>query len=358
MPSSSAISKSSTMPSSTGVLMGSTRFRLAVCWLTTSVALSCGDLPPTANGQPPGRDRTIRRAAVPAAAWDAATTGQFAPDAFALLPEGPRPRAGSRSAAVVPQGVPQGARPGGETTMADRGGSDSGGFAWSSLISEDTLTDEVKDLREAVTAACSSPTVFKGGGYEKAREAFSALAVSFGVITEYDGDVRWQRHAETARDLFARAGFNCKVGTDQSLAEAKARIDDLAKLLDGNAPQGRSDRSEDFLWSLVAGRSPLMRRLEQAEGAVLEATSDKAGFDRQRDALRHAAEVIAVIGEVIQRPAFDDHDDDAYRGYAAAMRDAAVAARDAAEKRDYQAARDAVSRIRKSCTDCHGDYRG
>jgi hypothetical protein len=305
------------------------------------------------HGQTPGRAGAVRRAEPPAGAWDPATSALFVPDAFALLPEGPRPVLDGRQASTGPQvAEPDPARSGPAAAAKERG------FAWSALVSEDTLTDEVKDMKERVAAAAGSATVFKGGGYEKARDALTSLAMCFGVIAEFDGEVRWQRHAETARDLFARAGFNCKVGTDQSLAETKARIEDLGRLLDGSPPQGRSDRSEDFLWSQVAGRSPLMRRLEQAEATVLEATAAKADFDRQRDELRHAAEIIAMIGEVIQRPDFEDHDDQAYRGYAAAMRDAAATIPAAVERRDYPAARDAVVRVRKSCTDCHGDYRG
>jgi hypothetical protein len=330
------------------------RSRLPGCGLVIASLFSPALVPQaTVRGQTPGRDGAVRRAAVPAEGWDPATTALFAPDAFALLPAGPRPASGGRRA---PAGAAE-REPGPVGGPADKPATGDR-FSWSTLVSEDTLTDEVKDMKELVAAAAGSPTVFKGGGYEKARDAFSALAVCFGVIAEYDGEVRWQRHAETARDLFARAGFNCKVGTDQSMAEAKARLEDLGKLLDGSPPQGRPDRSEDFLWSQLAGRSPLMRRLEQAEATVLEATAAKGDFDRQRDELRHAAEIIAMIGEVIQRPDFDDHDDEAYRDHAAAMRDAAAGIRAAVDRRDYPAAREAVVRVRTSCTDCHGDYRG
>jgi len=64
-----------------------------------------------------------------------------------------------------------------------------------------------------------------------------------------------------------------------------------------------------------------------------------------------------VIGEVIQQKDFEYHDDDTYRGYSAAMRDAAVEARDAVRKGNYEAARAAVGALKKSCDTCHGDYR-
>jgi hypothetical protein len=128
-------------------------------------------------------------------------------------------------------------------------------------------------------------------------------------------------------------------------------------MLDGGTPAGRPDRDEDFQWSQVAARPALMSRLESAEGALAAAVASKADFSRQLERVVREAEIVAVIGEVIQRKDFEYHDDDTYRGYAAAMRDAAIGARDAAAKKDHDAASTAVGVLKKSCDACHGDYR-
>ena len=170
--------------------------------------------------------------------------------------------------------------------------------------------------------------------------------------------MRWKQHAGTARDLFASAGSACADGTDQAYAEARARLADLAAMLDGNAPAGRPDRRADFLWSEAAGRPELMIRLEQARDALRQAVASPPDFGRGREELLHAVEIVAVIGEVIRQPDFPDHDDDTYRGHSTAMRDAAVEAREACERDDYESARAAVGRLEKACADCHADYRG
>lgn len=289
----------------------------------------------------------IRRAPPPSGTWSPLVANAFFEDAFATL-EGPRPDF-SRVATT-----------GGAATTGTMGGGEPAGdgFRWSTLVSEDTLTDEIKDLKDIATEACASPSAFKGGGYGTARAAFSSLAVAFGVIAAYDGDVRWQKDAATARDLFARAGFNCKVGTDQSFAEAKARLEDLDRMLQGSSPEGRPEREEDFLWSQVAGRPPLMMRLEDALETLRPAIASAGEFRQQVESALHATEVIAMIGEVIQQRDFEYHDDETYVGYSTEMRDAAVELRRACREGDYDAARAAASRIEKSCSTCHGDYRG
>ena len=202
-----------------------------------------------------------------------------------------------------------------------------------------------------------SESDFKGGGYNAARDAFSAVAVAFGIAAAHDGEVRWKKDAENARDLFARVGFNCKVGTVGSFKESKERFADLETLLDGGSPDKKADRDEDFLWSQVAGRPALMNRLEAAEGAAAAAIASKADFDKAAESLLREVEMVAAIGEVIQQKDFEYHDDDTYRRYSSAMRDAAVKARDATRKGDYDAARAAVGEMKKSCDTCHGDYR-
>jgi hypothetical protein len=230
-------------------------------------------------------------------------------------------------------------------------------FAWSKLVSGDTLTDEIKDLKDRATATVATSSTFKGGGYDEAREAFSMLALAFGLIAAHDDDIRWQRDAATARDLFARTGFNCKVGTDQTFNESRLRIEDLEAMIQGNPPRGQPEPREDFRWSQVAGRSPLMQRLEQAADALNASVASSAGFKSGADRLFHEAEIVAAIGEVICQPDFEYFDDETYREYAGSMRDAAVRVREACLKQDYEAARAAVGEISKSCDACHGDYR-
>lgn len=284
----------------------------------------------------------------PPASWDKATETAFFDDAFATLegerPEFDRERGSRDQPGVLPP------RPSPDDSED--------GFMWSVLVSPDTLTDEIKDMKARVDAAVASASDFKGGGYDDARVGFSAIALAFAVIAAHDGDVRWKKDSQQARDLFARVGANCKVGTAQSFAEAKARVADLGTLLDGGSLEASPERDDDFKWSQVAGRPALMARLEAADALVAAAVASKGDFTKQVEQLLHETEMIATIGEVIQRPDYEYHDDDTYRGHAAAMRDAAIQARDAAAKNDYDAARTAVGALKKSCDTCHGDYRG
>jgi hypothetical protein len=242
-------------------------------------------------------------------------------------------------------------------TAGNSAGPSPGGFKWSSLVSEDTLVDEIKTQIELLGPAVASPTTFKGGGYDQARRSFSMLAVAFGLIAAHDEDVRWKKDAATARDLFARAGFNCKTATDQGFNESKLRIEDLQSMMNGSPPAGKPDREEDFTWSQAAARPALMARLEGAEKAIAAGLSSSGEFTKNQAAIFHEAEIVAAIGEVIGLPDFEYHDDESYLEFSRGMRDAAVRVRDAAMKKDYDAARAAAGGISKACSSCHEAYR-
>lgn len=319
-------------------------FRTAVAVALIASLTVAGGLCEARDGR--GASRAIQRAKPPSASWDKTTSKTFHDDAFAEL-EGERPDFAASAARPA-----SGANQTGPSSAPA-----AGGFQWSSLISEETLTDEIKDMKNVLAGVVASQSDFKGGGYDKAREAFGAVALAFGVIAAYDQDIRWKKDAETARDLFARVGSNCKVGTDQSYNESKLRVGDLESLLDGIAPTARADREEDFRWSQVAGRPALMTRLELADATLAAAAASKSDFDKAVERVLRDAEIVAVIGQVIQQADYEYFDDDIYRGYSSEMRDAALRVRDAAKKKDYEAARASLGALKKSCDSCHGDYR-
>ena len=325
--------------------MPRSRLNYAVAAIVAGLLCALFDSGTLQAWQPRGRER-VRAKPPRADRRDRGTSSAFLDDAFSSL-EGDRPD----FAAAARSGAPAVA------SAASGSSAGPGAFRWSALVSPDTLADEVKEQRSALAAATVSESDFKGGGYDAARNAFSSVALAFGIIAAHDGDVRWRKDAENARDLFARVGFNCKVGTTGSFKEAKERVADLQTLLDGGSPDRKADREEDFLWSQVAARPALMARLEAAEGAAAAAIASKGDFDRAVESLIHEMEMTAAIGEAIQQRDYEFHDDDTYRGYSSTMRDAAVRARDAARKGDYDAARTAVGDLKKSCDTCHGDYR-
>jgi cytochrome c556 len=227
---------------------------------------------------------------------------------------------------------------------------------WSRLLAAEAIEDEVKSLRAELAEAVGTPTAFKGGGFQRAREQLSLLAVLFAIDAQYDGAVRWQKQAAGLRNALARAGLNCKVGTDASYKEAKARADDLETIVGGGTIA--TTAADDLPWPQVAERGPLMKRLERAmQQGVSAGTANPAALERQAGTLAHEAQLIAALAEVISQPGYEFADDETYLEYAHGMRDQALRLRDAAAKGSYDEARAAAGELSKACSNCHEGYR-
>jgi hypothetical protein len=242
-------------------------------------------------------------------------------------------------------------------TSSGDAGAEQTGFSWSQLITAEVIEDEVKQISRRLSTEIDKPGPFKGGDFKKARTSLSTLAFLFGVTAEYNAEIRWKAEAAGLRDRFSRAGFNCKVGTDQSYEQAKARRGELEDLIRGDRPS-TTPASTDQAWFKIADRTPLMQRLEAAvDGKISPAIGSAGNFRRQRSTLTHEAQIVAAIAKVIAADGYDYADDEIYLEYAERLQEAARQLGEAAEKRDYQTAREAAGEMNKACSECHEDYR-
>ena len=293
---------------------------------------------------PIARAEPAQRAKPPA--WTDDQRELFPTDARKLL-VGPRPDFGQMVAAAsqAQAGSPEQAEPATE-------------YRWSEVISTATLETEIKRQATEVSQLVGSATAFKGGGYRKCRNSFSVLAVMFAISAEHDEGARWRDKAAGLAALFARAGSNCKVGTDASFREAAARGEDLAALVRGGRPDVPEPKP-DQNWGSLADRSPLMRRMEQAQQERLQPLLGSAReFSRGAEDALHEAQVLAALAELLTRDGFEDAEDDDYANFARALRDGAGDLSRAADNDNYEAARAAAGKASQSCSECHENYRG
>jgi hypothetical protein len=286
--------------------------------------------------------------------WDQRTLDKFFSDARSTL-EGERPNfnnGASASASRTSPGNPSG------PAAPEIPGAPAGEFAWSKIISPESLQDEIKSYQNLVKDDVKNPSAFKGEGFKRARRNFSMLAVAFAVIAEYDGDVRWKNQALVARDLFAKTGFNCKVATDQSYSDAKARADDLIALVRGETLPSTGNPETKTPWAKVANRPPLMNRLELAQQNRIAIWTANAGdFGKNLEAIYREAQIVAVLAEVIQREGYDFTDDNSYKSFARDLEKHALEIAEAAKSKNFEQARLAAGELAKACSNCHGSFR-
>ena len=254
---------------------------------------------------------------------------------------------------------------GGGNTGGNVGGSDplpmpvAGGNGWAALISATTLEDEIKRIKLELDKDVTTPTEFNGLGHKKCRKNFSVLGLMFAVTSEYDGNVRWKDDAPLARDLFSRAGRNCKVATPASYNESKQRKEDLAAMVGGSklesngpAPAAETD------WSQACERSELMKRIEAANKKLKELSSNAGAFTGGAAEAKHEAEMLAAISTAMMKDGMPDAGDEDYEAFCKTIKNSAVEIIESIKLKSADGASKALGNISKACDDCHETYRG
>ena len=257
-----------------------------------------------------------------------------------LLTGQPRPKNAPRSDTSLPEGY-----------------SSPNVSAWSKIISAETIEDEVQTIKLEIDKVVTTPQRFAGGGYVLARRHFSVLALLFGVINEYDGDVRWKADSAAARDLFAHAASVTKAGSLQVFQTAKACKSDLQDLV-GGAKLGHAPNQSTSDWGQVADRVPLMQRLELAHQTRLSKwTANESEFAKRKSSIVHEAAITAAIAETLTREGMDDAVDDEYAAYCQRIKEAAQKIIHSVRIENYPTAREAAGEMSKACSECHELYR-
>jgi cytochrome c556 len=298
--------------------------------------------------------KTVRRAQPPK--FDKPNSNFFA-DAFKEGLAGERPATLGQPGTAIARNVP-----GGNTNVVPSAPANTGGVegsGWAAIISASTLEDIVKSMKLQVDTGVTTPSDFAGKGYKAARRDFSVLAMTFGIIGEYDGDVRWKKDAPVARDAFKQTAANAKVGTTGVFNEAKKRKEELQDLVGGSNPfEGKSADAKIANWKEVCDRSPLMQHLENVwEPRLKPALSDKGQFNANLEKVTQDAEVFAAIAAVLAKEGMEDADTEEYKALCLKLQKAAREIADACKSKNFDQASKAATEIGKSCTECHENYR-
>ena len=250
----------------------------------------------------------------------------------------------------------------GELEVANAGSGanqpDESEFKWSALIDADTLATEIKRINNQLGVALRKSGSFQAGGNLLCRRDFGLLAVLFGVVREFDEDVRWKRHGQQVQSFCFRACQNCKTASAQSFTAAKDVLAMLEDLFRGQTPAAEwpSDPSGE---KLLVDRPQLMLSMERSVKEHLSpALASSREFRKRFQRAAQQAQVLAVLAEVIQQEGYEYADDGTYLDEARQLREAAGELSRAAKEKDYEAARAAAGRVRQSCSRCHEGYRG
>ncbi len=293
------------------------------------------------SSQPPKRIRKVRRVAKPK--FDDSKDDIYFKDVFSEGLVGDRPIADMQSM-LASQDTGQRTIDAGDAT------------GWSTLINGTTIEDEIKSLNQTLVRLLTTPVKFKTT-FNDVQQTMALLSMSFAIICEFDGDVRWQDHAPAAQAALQQAAVNARSNSDQAFNYCNARKFDLEDLVRGGSFAETEKPMAALKWGDVIGRTETMKRLATSDELLKEWTADKKTFAQQKSKIVIEAQWVAAIAAVIAKEGMDDADVDEYLNFCVAMKEAAIQTAMATQNDDFEAASKFANLVSQSCNNCHEDWR-
>ncbi len=228
---------------------------------------------------------------------------------------------------------------------------------WSQYVTREAVEDEIKSIQSHLQSQLTTRGRFNSQ-FADIRQQFNMLSMLFGIVHEYNQDIRWKQNAHGAQIAFADVADKTQAPSESAFAISVQRNEDLTELIRGESVAFESTPPTALDWPAVIDRQPIMVRLEQSlETALKPATSNSNEFEKNLDSLSQQTNIVSALAQVLVQDSMEDADDDGYVAFSRALGVGASDLLKAIETRDFELASQSVNVIEQSCNDCHGEWR-
>lgn len=230
-----------------------------------------------------------------------------------------------------------------------------GATAWNDLMPIDVLQEEVKKVRNHLTASMQSQKTYNDGFKEIAVDG-AILAALGGVAREHSEAASWKANAHFVRDFGSQlATASAGLGKD-NYEKSKSAYEKLSSIFGGSVPADAGDVPAERPFHEAADRGQLMKRIEKAKDWMRLNINTEAKLKSETEAVLHEAMIIATFGKVVATDGYSNADEEDYKKYAEALVVGAQEAAAAAKDQSFSKFTDALNKVNKSCADCHANY--
>lgn len=250
----------------------------------------------------------------------------------------------------------------GESGAADakagRSGTAERKFDWSRAVDGELLVDEIKRLAMVLKQATRSNQTWIAYGGDKLQSDLATLSVLFGVIAEWEADIRFKSDAQSIGSLVSDAAGNVADAPGSARTIARSVSHSLQDLIEGNRITGLNSHQLPVDWGTTVDRTQLMGRLEEAIEQNLDGGLQSPNrMSSRRQELSREANLSTIIFGALTREGCKDADQPAYAAYCRSAARDSVALRRAIADNQFEKARSALIRIRRVCDECHEGFR-
>jgi hypothetical protein len=230
-----------------------------------------------------------------------------------------------------------------------------GEIDWATVISIEVLNDEVKQIRNRLTANLQTVATFNREQEANKLDAvvLSALAA---IAIIHPGDLNWKEKAPYIRDLANVIFLNSSESGREPFAECEVAFEQIQAMLDGGPipPELQADPARSP--TEVADRFDLMYRFRQSSSHLKSNINSDARLKEDVPGVVRELSVLAALATLISTEGYVYADEGDYQTHLANFISAVTASRTGAELESFEQFSTGLQNIQKTCNECHQQY--
>lgn len=229
------------------------------------------------------------------------------------------------------------------------------------IIDKDSLATEIKNVRNYLAGKTASVSTYNSSLLEIAPEA-ATLAVLAVAVSKHPEDFSWKKNAKYVRELAWKIGEitlskdgKTKNSFDE-VSDSFAKIDDILK---GTEPAGLPDAEADKSFGDAVGGNlvAIMKRIKKAEESLKATVSSESGLKKEAEKTAQEGAVLSFLGSILTAPGFGWDGDAEFAGIAKPLVEGGKQITEAAKSGNFALYSDGITKVSKSCNDCHPKFK-
>ena len=234
------------------------------------------------------------------------------------------------------------------------------GLSLKDLIDKDSLANEVKNLRNYLAGKAASVATYNASYLEIPPEA-ATLSVLAVAVSRYPEEFSWKKNAKYVRDLAAQIAeltSSDKAKNKNTFDAVAAAFEKIDEILKGSSPAGLPDSPDDKDYGeAISNLVFLMKRIKNSEIILKTSVNNEAALKKEADKVAQEGALLAFMGGIITTPGFGWGGDAEFAKAAQPLREGGKQLVEAAKSGNYPMYDEAMSRIAKSCNECHPKFK-
>lgn len=230
-----------------------------------------------------------------------------------------------------------------------------GAIDWEQVIPIEVLNEEVKQIRNRLSANLQTVATFNR---EQEANKLDAVVLSglAAIAVLHPGDLNWKDKAPHIRDLANVIFVNSSDTGREPYAACEVAFEQIQTMLDGGPvpPELTADPARSPVE--VADRFDLMYRFRLTSSHLKSNINSEARLKEDVPGVTRELSVLAGLATLVSMDGYGYADESDYQGHIATFLEAVNTSRTGAQLESFEQFSQGVAAIQKACNDCHQQY--